>query len=226
MCDLAKPLEAFWSPSPNFGARRDGQTPSLVVIHYTAMVGAEAALARLCDPEAEVSAHYLISKQGRLWQMVAENQRAWHAGAGEWRGQGDVNSHSIGIELDNSGDHPFPEPQMTVLERLLTQIQSRWEIAPDGVIGHSDMAPGRKVDPGPRFDWGRLARRGLARQTPAPCSETARQGNVAAMMTAIGYSSGASQDAKLQALRLRHAPMRSGPLCDADIALLQSLAEG
>ena len=169
------PLErAVWHPSPNFGLRRDGLTPTLVVIHYTAMKDARAALERLCDPESVVSAHYLIGVDGQMWQMVAETMRAWHAGAGNWHGQDDINSRSIGIELDNAGTHPFSEPQMAALERLLSDILIRWGIAPDGVIGHSDMAPGRKCDPGPRFDWTRLARRGLARdcRTGAAAPET------------------------------------------------------
>ncbi|MEW9922576.1 N-acetylmuramoyl-L-alanine amidase, partial [Marimonas sp. MJW-29] len=88
-------------------------------------------------------------------QLVKEEERAWHAGAGEWCGQDDSNSRSIGIELDNAGDHPFPERQMAARERLLAEIMGRWDIGPDGVIGHSDRAPGRTHDPGPRFDWAR-----------------------------------------------------------------------
>lgn len=152
---------AIWHPSPNFGIRRDGLTPSLIVIHYTAMDSAAAALQRLCDPSVEVSAHYLIGGDGTCWQMVAEDQRAWHAGAGQWCGQDDINSRSIGIELDNRGGHPFAEPQMAALEGLLAGIMHRWSIPADAVIGHSDMAPGRKIDPGPKFDWKRLARLGL-----------------------------------------------------------------
>lgn len=139
----------------------------MVVLHYTGMVSCAAALERLCDtspPEglSPVSAHYLISEAGEVWQMVAEADRAWHAGAGAWGAVGDVNSHSIGIELANTGDHPFPEPQMAALEGVLAGVVSRWSIAPERVIGHSDMAPDRKADPGPRFDWRRLARRGLS----------------------------------------------------------------
>lgn len=151
-----------WHPSPNFGTRRDGLLPELIVIHYTAMSSASAALERLCDPEAEVSAHYLIEADGTLWQLVEEAERAWHAGAGNWLGRDDINSRSIGIELDNRGTHPFAEPQMATLEQLLPGIMSRWDIQPEGVIGHSDSAPGRKIDPGPRFDWLRLERQGLA----------------------------------------------------------------
>ncbi|HBR42556.1 MAG TPA: N-acetylmuramoyl-L-alanine amidase, partial [Sulfitobacter pontiacus] len=127
--------------SPNHGPRRNGLRPSLIVLHYTAMDSAEAACARLCDPAAEVSAHYLITGKGETVQLVPEDQRAWHAGAGEWRGQDDINSRSIGIELDNRGNHPFSEPQMVTLETLLRGIMERWSIPPEGVIGHSDMAP-------------------------------------------------------------------------------------
>lgn len=123
-----------------------------------------AALDRLCDAQAEVSAHYLIRRDGQVFQLVAEDQRAWHAGAGQWGGIADVNSHSIGIELDNDGASPFGEPLMAALERLLPEVMQRWSISPAGVLGHSDTAPGRKSDPGPRFDWARLVRQGLADQ--------------------------------------------------------------
>lgn len=149
-------------PSPNFGARRAGARPDLVVLHYTAMDTAQAALTRLSDPEFEVSAHYLIGRCGQIWQLVDEEQRAWHAGAGSWGGVDDVNSRSIGIELSNSGAEPFSEPLMSSLEALLTDIMARRDIPPQNVIGHSDMAPTRKRDPGPRFDWQRLARQGLS----------------------------------------------------------------
>ena len=121
----------------------------------------DTTLGKLAKPLG-VSAHYLIGRDGRLWQLVEEDMRAWHAGAGDWRGQGDVNSRSIGIELDNTGLHPFAEPLMARLEALLSDILARWEIPPDGVIGHQDFDPDRKTDPGPRFDWRRLARSGLA----------------------------------------------------------------
>lgn len=147
-------------PSPNFGARRGGARPDMVVLHYTAMETAEAALARLCDPVAEVSAHYVIAEDGRLWRLVDEAERAWHAGVSSWGAVRDVNSHSIGIELANTGVHPFPEPQMAALAWLLAGVIGRWEIRPERVVGHACVAPGRKVDPGARFDWRRLARQG------------------------------------------------------------------
>ena len=156
-------MKIIQHPSPNFGPRRDGLRPELIVLHYTAMDTAQAALARLSDPHFEVSAHYLIGRCGQIWQLVDEEMRAWHAGAGAWGGQGDVNSRSIGIELSNSGAEPFSELLMSSLEALLSDLMARWNIPPEGVIGHSDMAPGRKIDPGPRFDWERLEAQGMAR---------------------------------------------------------------
>ncbi|MEY8839054.1 N-acetylmuramoyl-L-alanine amidase [Cribrihabitans sp. XS_ASV171] len=214
-------MRPVWHPSPNFGPRRDGLRPELVVIHYTAMTGAGAALERLCDRQAEVSAHYLIGGDGTLWQLVEEAARAWHAGAGSWDGQGDVNSRSIGIELDNRGDHPFSEPQMAVLEAVLRGVMDRWGIAPGGVIAHSDMAPGRKCDPGPRFDWARLARQGLAApvgQGAMPdraCPEAFR-----ARARAAGYTAEVDDVALLSAVRLRYRPGARGPLEPADFAVL------
>lgn len=205
--------------SPNFGPRRNGLTPRLIVIHYTAMESADAALARLCDPQAEVSAHYLISNQGRTLQLVADDMRAWHAGAGEWAGQADINSRSIGIELDNRGCHPFSEPQMGALEALLRTLMARWDIPPAGVLGHSDIAPGRKSDPGPHFDWARLARQGLALTTPAAPAETATETGFRAAARAAGYTSDVPLETLLAATRLRHGPWRRGPLCAADLAL-------
>ncbi|MDW4499604.1 N-acetylmuramoyl-L-alanine amidase [Sulfitobacter sp. D35] len=213
--------------SPNRGARRNGLTPSLVVLHYTAMASAEAAVERLCDPRWEVSAHYLVARDGRITRMVPEAERAWHAGAGEWMGQDDINSRSIGIELDNDGVAPFSAPLMDALERLLADILSRHGIAPQGVIGHSDMAPGRKHDPGPRFDWVRLARQGLAGNTDAP-AQNAEDGvaDVDAFrraVHAIGYTAQVPDEVLLEAVRLRFAPWRRGPLSRADFDLSHNL---
>jgi len=203
----------IWHPSPNFGPRRDGLRPELIVIHYTAMNSAQAALERLCDPVAEVSAHYLIGADGTLWQMVGEQDRAWHAGAGEWAGRADVNSRSIGIELDNRGDHPFGAAQMDVLETLLARIMADWHISPAEVIGHSDMAPGRKQDPGARFDWARLARAGLARPAGlgAPTALTFRE-----LARRAGFTADVDDATLLEAVRLRFRPWARGPLCAQD----------
>ena len=211
-----------WHPSPNFGPRRDGLRPTLIVLHYTAMRDAASALARLCDPASEVSAHYLIGRDGALWQLVEEGHRAWHAGAGTWAGQGDVNSRSIGIELDNRGDHPFAEAQMATLERLLADIMGRWGIPPEGVIGHSDMAPGRKRDPGPRFDWARLARAGLARAPGRRAAAPAPAGmdQFRRLAGAAGYCTDISDALLLDTVRLRYRPWARGPLNAADLAVL------
>jgi N-acetylmuramoyl-L-alanine amidase len=211
-------LEIVARPSPNCGERRDGLRPSLVVLHYTAMTSAEAALARLCDPVSEVSCHWLIGEAGQVFALVPEELRAWHAGAGSWGGAGDVNSRSIGIELQNDGRSPFPEPQMAALEALLPGVMGRWGIAPLGVIAHSDMAPDRKADPGPRFDWRRLARAGLS-----VWPELAPPGAFAADLAAFGYPE-ASDDLLLAALRLRFRPWAVGPMEDADRALAAGLA--
>jgi N-acetylmuramoyl-L-alanine amidase len=205
--------------SPNCGPRRDGLLPDLIVLHYTAMNSAEAAIARLCDPAAEVSAHYLVCAQGRITRMVPEAQRAWHAGAGEWAGRCDINSRSIGIELDNTGTHPFPEPQMAALERLLRGVMARWAIGPARVIGHSDMAPGRKHDPGPHFDWARLERQGLATAACARGGEGCDAAGFVAAARDAGFTAQADFDTLLRATRLRRAPWRRGPLQMSDFIL-------
>lgn len=199
-------------PSPNFGPRKEGAKPSLIVLHYTAMQSAEAACGTLCNPETEVSAHYLISSKGVIQQLVAEEMRAWHAGAGQWGKITDVNSHSIGIELDNRGTHGFSNPQMDALEALLTGIMTRWSIPAQNVIAHSDLAPHRKIDPGPRFDWKRLARQGLAIWP----DQKAAEGNWQEDATAFGYPTdleGAKDAAGacFQAFRSRFRPWATGP---------------
>lgn len=206
-------------PSPNCGPRRGGLKPSLIVIHYTAMQSAQAAIERLCDPAAEVSAHYLIDTRGAVTQMVEEACRAWHAGVGEWRGMNDINSRSIGIELANRGTHPFAAAQMDALENLLAGIMARWGIAPEGVIGHSDMAPGRKVDPGPHFDWLRLERAGLT--APATLRGDFAEGERGFVRAAqaAGFTAPCEVETLLQATRLRRAPWRRGPLQPDDFLL-------
>ncbi|MES2914440.1 MAG: N-acetylmuramoyl-L-alanine amidase [Pseudomonadota bacterium] len=204
-------------PSPNFGERRGGGRVDMVVLHYTAMASCAEALERLCDPAAEVSAHYLIDGDGTVLSLVDEAARAWHAGAGEWRGAGDVNSRSIGIELANTGAEPFAEAQMAALERLLADLMDRHALPPDAVIGHSDMAPARKGDPGARFDWRRLAVQGLS-----VWPEMAEPGDFGADLHAFGYPE-ASPETLLTAFRLRFRPWATGPLDDTDRALAAGL---
>lgn len=215
-------MQPIWHPSPNFGPRRDDARPELIVLHYTAMGSATGARDWLCNPDAEVSAHYVVAPDGTIWQLVIEAMRAWHAGAGEWQGRADVNSRSIGIEICNTGSTPFANPQMEAVEALLRGIMKRWNIPPEGVIGHSDMAPGRKIDPGPRFDWARLAKSGLARATPAGVAPQTR--DFEALAHAAGYTAAAPIEVKLKSLRDRHAPWRKGPICDDDLRLLAALA--
>ena len=202
-------------PSPNFGDRR-GRRVELIVLHYTVLDCAQS-LERLCDTVAEVSAHYLIDRDGTVLSLVDEGARAWHAGAGEWLGEGDVNSRSIGVELVNSGAEPFAEPQMQALELLLRELLDRHGLVPQAVIGHSDMAPGRKSDPGPRFDWRRLAAKGLT-VWPQPGEPR----DFAADLRAFGYPE-AAPEVLLTAFRLRFRPWACGPLDDSDRALAAGL---
>jgi len=207
-------------PSPNFGERRGGARPDLVVIHYTAMPDVASARARLCHPQFEVSAHWLIAETGATEALVDESARAWHAGAGSWGGRDDVNSWSIGIELANTGDAPFPAPQMAALERLLAGILDRWAIPPARVIAHSDMAPERKRDPGPRFDWRGLALAGLS-VWHGPGGDP--EAPLAASLTALGYPE-AALEARLAAFRLRFRPWARGPEAAEDRRIASDLA--
>ena len=152
-------------PSPNHDERPAGQPVDILMLHYTGMPSAEASLARLCDPAAKVSAHYLIEEDGTVWQLVDEARRAWHAGVGFWAGATDINARSIGIELQNPGHEfgyrKFPEAQMQALIELARGILARHPIPAARVLGHSDTAPTRKDDPGELFDWRRLAQAGV-----------------------------------------------------------------
>lgn len=188
------------------------------------MASCAEARARLCDPAAEVSAHYLIGEAGTIEALVPEAARAWHAGAGAWGAVDDVNSRSIGIELANPGDAPFAASQMDALERLLAGIMDRWQVPPERVIGHSDMAPGRKRDPGPRFDWRRLALQGLG-VWPGP--DAGRPGGDAAAFTASARAFGypdAAPEVLLAAFRLHFRPGAFGPEDAIDRALAADLA--
>lgn len=151
--------------SPNFGPRRDGLRPAAIILHYTGMATGQGAEDWLCNPASEVSSHYLVHEDGRIVQMVREADRAWHAGKSSWHGVTDMNSHSVGIEIVNPGHQlgyrPFPPRQIKSVVDLCRGIIGRHAIQPEMVLGHSDVAPGRKVDPGEKFPWGRLARAGV-----------------------------------------------------------------
>jgi N-acetylmuramoyl-L-alanine amidase len=161
-------MQLIDTPSPNFDAR--ALPVSMVVLHYTGMVDAASAIDRLADPEAKVSAHYVVAEDGQVIRMVAEEQRAWHAGRSWWRGVTDINSASIGIEIVNPGHEfgyrPFPEAQVDAVIELLGGIVQRHGITRGNVVGHSDVAPARKEDPGELFPWYRLARLRLALPRP------------------------------------------------------------
>ena len=193
----------------------------MVVIHYTAMQTAQAALKTLCNPENEVSAHYLIAEDGEVLSLVPEDLRAWHAGVGAWGSVTDVNSRSIGIELANPGNCPFAAAQMDALEDLLRGIKVRWGIRPERVIGHSDMAPGRKIDPGPKFDWQRLALGGFA-VSAKPCEGDISQ--FAVLMKAFGYTATTDVGLLLDVFRLRFRQSAKGPLDPIDAGMIADLA--
>ena len=150
------------APSPNFDART--RPPDMVLLHYTGMQSGPAALARLRDPEAKVSAHWLIEEDGGVFSLVPEERRAWHAGVSFWKGERDLNAASIGVELVNPGHdwgyRPFPAAQIASLCALLDAMRERWEIPDTRILGHSDVAPDRKIDPGELFPWSELAARG------------------------------------------------------------------
>ena len=150
------------APSPNFDERK--VPPDIVVLHYTGMRTGEEALARLRDPEAKVSSHYLVEEDGRVFRLVPEERRAWHAGRSFWKGETDINGRSIGVEIVNPGHEfgyrPFPKAQIAAVIALLADIRSRWMIDDSRVLGHSDVAPERKDDPGELFPWKDLAAAG------------------------------------------------------------------
>jgi N-acetylmuramoyl-L-alanine amidase len=160
-------------PSPNHGERKDGRRPDMIVLHYTGMRHADAALELLKAAGSEVSAHYFVFEDGRIIQMVQETRRAWHAGKSSWAGETDINSCSIGIEIANPGhDHGyplFPKRQIAAVTTLCRSIQTRHTIAPTRVLAHSDVAPGRKQDPGEKFPWRTLYDSGVGHWVkPAP----------------------------------------------------------
>ena len=222
--------------SPNHGSR--GEPPdmrpiNMLVLHYTGMQSAGDALDRLCDPEAQVSSHYLVEEDGTIWQLVPEERRAFHAGVSCWLGEQNLNYVSIGIEIVNPGHEwgyrEFPEPQMRAVEMLCRDIVARRRIPPYRIVGHSDIAPDRKSDPGELFDWPRLARAGIGLWPPSSPDIVRRRGRgvgvihrTAALsdLARIGYcvSRGTEQIA-LAAFQRRFRPERWDGLLDAETSL-------
>lgn len=200
----------------------------MLVLHYTGMETCDEARARLCDPEAAVSAHYLIDEDGTVERLVDEDKRAWHAGVSWWRGAMDVNGRSIGIELVNPGHEfgyrPFPDAQMEALIALSQSIVARHPIPPANVVGHSDVAPRRKTDPGELFDWKRLAEAGVGLWVDDAPSVTASQTEVTAMLAAYGYDV-SDLEAAIQAFQRHFRPARIDAVADGQTAgLLKALS--
>jgi N-acetylmuramoyl-L-alanine amidase len=229
-------------PSPNFDARPNGGRVDMLILHYTGMRTAQEALDRLCDPAAKVSAHYLIDEGGTVTRLVVEEKRAWHAGISSWRGRTDINGASIGIELVNPGHEfgyrRFPESQMAALEELARRILGRHPIPARHVIGHSDIAPLRKQDPGEFFDWPRLARTGIG-FWPDFTGQTAAKlpglREIQANLAVIGYfcpqsgAQDAATTAALLAFQRHFRPGRCDGVLDAEtgrriILLAEALA--
>ena len=184
--------------SPNQEPRPAGIAIDTLVLHYTGMKTAQAALSRLCDPEAKVSAHYLVDEEGAVFLLVPEAKRAWHAGTSSWRGESNINDRSIGIELVNPGHEfgyrVFPEKQMAALIPLLRGILSRHPIPQSRVLAHSDVAPGRKTDPGELFEWHRLAESGIGLWPEFAAKDSANKAplppvsEIQSMLWAYGYA--------------------------------------
>jgi N-acetylmuramoyl-L-alanine amidase len=213
-------------PSPNHDDRGPAPRIDMLVLHYTGMPTAEAALERLCDPAARVSAHYVVGEDGTIWRLVSEKRRAFHAGRSCWAGESDLNRVSIGVEIVNPGHEwgycPFPETQMAAVVRLCRDILARNPIPPSRVVGHSDIAPHRKKDPGELFDWPRLARAGIGiwpgrsrLRSPAPV-EHAR---ALLDLRAIGYCTpAAAEEPLIAAFQRRFLPARCDGVLDRETA--------
>ena len=220
-------------PSPNHAER--GEPPNLrpvdtLVLHYTGMQSAAAALDRLCDPAARVSSHYLVEEDGAIWRLVAEARRAFHAGISYWQGDTDLNRFSIGVEIVNPGHEwgyrAFPEAQMAAVEALSRDILARHPVPPHRVVGHSDIAPDRKSDPGELFDWPRLARAGIGLwPPPRPDAALGRGRGVGVVartaaladLARIGYAVAVgSEEVALAAFQRRFRPQRWDGLLDRE----------
>ncbi len=212
-------------PSPNHNERPPGTAVTVLVLHYTGMESCDIALERLCDETAQVSAHYLIDEDGSIYQLVDEDRRAWHAGVASWRGIGDINACSIGIELVNPGHEfgyrNFPEEQMMSLIDLSKGILSRHNILPHNVVGHSDIAPTRKEDPGELFDWQRLAGEGIGQYPDlAPYQNHGMQSDVnedhaQQTLHKIGYDV-ADFKAAVRAFQRRYRPSKMDGVMDQE----------
>jgi N-acetylmuramoyl-L-alanine amidase len=202
---LGAPSE--WLPSPNFNERR----PSYVVLHHTSNDTVERALRTLTDPVREVSAHYVVGRDGEVFQLVDERHRAWHAGRSQWGADFDLNSSSIGIELDNSGDEPYPPAQIDALLRLLADIRARYRIPSPNILAHADVAPGRKVDPNGWFPWRLLAQHGFGLWCDPPFAPAPANFDPMLGLAALGYDI-RNAAAAIHAYKLRFVQAELSPV--------------
>jgi len=207
--------------SPNFDDRK-GREPDLLLLHYTGMASGAAALRRLCDPAAQVSSHYLVEEDGRVFALVDEEKRAWHAGKSRWAGEEGLNACSIGIEIVNPGHEfgyrAFPEAQVEAVIALGRAILRRWPIPPGRVLGHSDVAPLRKEDPGELFPWARLAAAGIG-LWPPPLAPAA--GDLAEPLAGFGYGYlDENAAAVIRAFQRHFRPARIDGLADGECAAI------
>lgn len=208
-------------PSPNFGVRR----PNFVILHHTADNTAEDSLRTLTTPKFEVSSHYLIGRDGRIYYLVDELARAWHAGDGYWGGTTDLNSVSIGIELDNNGKEPFATPMIDALLLLLADLKKRYRIPTANFLAHGDIIPGRKVDPSRLFPWKQLAENGFGIWCDPPYAAIPSGANDGVLLAALGYDINRIE-ATLAAFRRRYLAEESGrPLTDQERGLVHCLIQ-
>lgn len=188
---LGSPLVTRYQVSDNHEPRINSEKPWLLVLHYTGMANGAAVVDWLCNPVSKVSCHYLIDIDGSIVQMVGEDRRAWHAGVSSWKGAVDINSASIGIEIQNLGHSAglpgFPAVQMQAAAALCLDIMVRYDFESQQVVAHSDIAPGRKVDPGEVFDWDYLAGRGVGQIVRAGTSSCGSTLAFQEMLQALGY---------------------------------------
>ena len=217
-------MKIIKNPSPNFGPRSEGTNIEFIILHYTAM-STENSLERLCDPVYEVSCHYLIDPSGICYQLVDDSKRAWHAGKSYWRGYVDLNSRSLGIELVNSGNENYPEAQMKSLIRLLKYLIGSFKLNPKNVLGHSDIAPSRKLDPGKWFNWKKLSANGVGLfpevSTPIECDKKI----FLAQAERAGFNPNTYFEHILMTFRNRCRPNFTGEFDGYDCALMQKFAD-
>ncbi|MCX7166276.1 MAG: N-acetylmuramoyl-L-alanine amidase [Rhodocyclales bacterium] len=210
---------ALWQPSPNFDQRR----PNFVILHQTTNDNAATALATLTNPQRKVSAHYLIGRDGAIMQLVDEAARAWHAGESWWGGNTDLNSASIGIELDNTGDEAFAEAQVVALLALLDELRTRYRIPPANFLAHGDIAPARKVDPSRLFPWQRLAGQGFGLWCEMPLPAAPSGFDALLGLQALGYDIVVPAAAQQAFHRHFTGSDDPAPLVSAEQALLHCL---